>query len=504
MTKTAILGPESEPFAENCATLISRHGPYQVARDGGLISFRLKPAYRQPFSLIRTTNWLNSVSLSQFDPSPFGTFRGIANVDRLQIQPASISHIPGILARYDGVPYFERICRTIFNSSFTQLRPILSSVISPSFFGRYPQGRVLAVWGGDELHTALAVLRVIGAASDIAGRDFKQLERFGDLRMLHEAQTAGIFYVGKHMSVPVAMFLPRMYSFVAHKVLVAFTFLLDEHLEDVRIPFPRSGLEFIRSSASGLFRQDLGLSLEDITPAAIDRFALLTTSFGQEDMRSFIRQYVRNLSHFIRYILDPANFTSAQDGRWAGLAHYQAWLSFARMTDEALLMLTDDTSYLRKSALFRILDQLASLMTSNDSLQAAAFRDLLIPPQARDPISEGLALYKGAIGAHLSRLLPELRQELISVSLASIYVPGLIDAQAGTVSLRDGRRLSPSEYATSLVRELRNTEHAYYTRNFDNILAVSSGATPETLPLIGVLAYLALISRPDLFILREW
>jgi len=72
------------------------------------------------------------------------------------------------------------------------------------------------------------------------------------------------------------------------------------------------------------------------------------------------------------------------------------------------------------------------------------------------------------------------------------------------MTLKDGRILTPMEYAASLIRELRNTEHAYYTRNFDLILSISSGDTPESLPAFGLLAFLAFVARPDLFILRQW
>jgi len=377
--------------------------------------------------------------------------------------------------------------------------------LAPFFFEKYPQGRLIAVWGDGALHSAFAILRVMGAAIDLADRDFDQLEAIGPFRMLSDAQNAGVFYAGKYLSIPVAMLLPKMYAFAASKVTIGFLFLLGECIPEVREFYPRSGLEFVRSEASGLFRQDLDIDVEDMTPDKIDRFTLLSPTFETEDIRSFIRQYLRNLSLFLRYITDPSHFVSRSTGEWIGLSHYRAWLSFERITDEVVLMLTDDNSYLRKAALFRILDQLSSLATSDQARQASIFRDLALPdPMASDPISEGLALYKGAIGTYLRSLLPAARAALINTAVGSVYVPGIVDKKRQSISLKDGRVLTPREYAASLLRELRNTEHAYYTRNFDSILSISTGDTPESLPAIGVLAYLALLARPDLFLQRRW
>ncbi len=41
---------------------------------------------------------------------------------------------------------------------------------------------------------------------------------------------------------------------------------------------------------------------------------------------------------------------------------------------------------------------------------------------------------------------------------------------------------------------------SYYTSGFEKYLAISSGDTPDSLPIVGALAFLALAGRPDLFI----
>jgi hypothetical protein len=155
-------------------------------------------------------------------------------------------------------------------------------------------------------------------------------------------------------------------------------------------------------------------------------------------------------------------------------------------------------------ATFRILDQLSSLRTAESRRQPAAFRELLIPTTSTDPIGEGLTAYSGAVADHLRELLRTTRAALRDEVISGIYVPGVHDIATGKITLSDGTTLLPEQYVTGVVRELRNTYHGYHTHQFERYLLINTGSTPESLPAIAVLAYLALIARPDLFLTRTW
>ena len=178
----------------------------------------------------------------------------------------------------------------------------------PSFFSWYPKGEWSFVTANRNFNIALAALRVIGATDRLADRDYEQLQTFGPLKMMTEAQADGVFYVAKHFTIPLAIFLPAMYGFVASKVTLGFIFLFDNPINDVREMFPRSGLEFFRSDASGVFRQELGLELGDVTSSAIDTFRLVDEEFGKTEIKQFLEQYFDHLDGFLAYILDPVNF----------------------------------------------------------------------------------------------------------------------------------------------------------------------------------------------------
>ena len=104
----------------------------------------------------------------------------------------------------------------------------------------------------------------------------------------------------------------------------------------------------------------------------------------------------------------------------------------------------------------------------------------------------------------MEELLIETREELRRVVLDSIYVPGRCDKDKGVVTLLNSEVVDADDYVVNMVRELRNTYHGYHTSKFDQYLSTSTGNTPDTLPLIGLLAFLALLAKPNLFVERYW
>jgi hypothetical protein len=480
-------------------------GPYSTREAKGQIRFGLRMSAFAENAMLARSSWAHRKSPPpKFDYPSYLPAPAIADIDRFHISEQVIRELPSVLNSVERAKRFERFQRVVLHSSLAQLNDVLHRVLLPSFFQWYPQGQWMFATANRDFHIALAVLRVLGATIELADRDYQQLQAFGPLRMMTEAQTGGVFYAGRHLSIPVAMFLPVMYGTVASKVTLGFVFLFDEPIDDVREPFPRSGLELFRSEASGLFGQELGLDLGEITPDAIDTFQLITPRFEPADVREFIDQYISQLNGLFTYLLDPANYATTDSDTWIGLAHYRTWLTFERLTDEILFLLTDDSAYLRKMALFRVLDQISSLITDDIGEQSSVFRRLVLPKPSTDEISLGLEAYKGPVGEHLRQLLSRVRADLRSTVLSGIFVPNAYDKSAGDITLSDGKVVDADSYVSGLVRELRNTYHGYHTTQFDRYLLINSGNTPDSLPALAVLAYLALIAKPKLFITRKW
>jgi len=168
----------------------------------------------------------------------------------------------------------------------------MHDTVAPEFFLEYPGGKILFLSGSPNLHLALAALRVLGFAIELADRDFQQIQSIGPFRMLADVQGMGVFYPGKHLSIPIAMFLPRLYGFAAGKVSLGFLFLFDKPIPEVRGFYPRSGLEFVRSEASSLFRQSVDLEVDKITSQAVDKFTLLLREFTSKQIEDFLKKMI--------------------------------------------------------------------------------------------------------------------------------------------------------------------------------------------------------------------
>jgi len=284
----------------------------------------------------------------------------------------------------------------------------------------YPNSEVLFVLPSPQLLLALAALRVIGAAIDLADRNVEDFKNLPPLKILADTQGSGIFYPGKHLAIPLSIFLPSLYGFVASKVAISYLFIFNSPINDIREFFPRSGLEFIRSEVSTLFHQDLDLDIEDNTPEEADKFRLISHEFSKTDIQSFVNQYLNKLDAFLHFVIDPSNFTEEGSNHWGALSHYQAWLCYERIADEIILMLTDDNSYLRKTALFRVLDQPASLGSKSGSDQVLLFKRFLLPQDDNDPIASGLKEFSGPVAEYLSNLLKAIREETLQIGIDSI------------------------------------------------------------------------------------
>jgi len=505
MARWAVLGEEGDSYAEGCYSMFRTLEPYRVRRQNGKITFAAKLAVLRNRPLLRFSKWIGSeddslpLDFREYELSP-----GMGEINQTYVDPRRLSSLASELDDIEGVRRLERFSRFVFYPSLEQLPSVTEQIIFPRFYAWHPRGKILFLTPSSDLHLAFGCLRMAGAARDLPEFDHSRGHNVPSFRMLADLQKVGVFYSSKYLSIPLAIFLPRMYGFVANKVTLGYLFLFGTPVDDVREFFPRSGLEFFRSEASNLFRQDLKLSLPHLTPESIDTFRFVNKEFSSSDIRTFVTQYLSNFSDFLAFMIDPSNFVNPETGEWIGLEHYRIWLSFERMADELIFLLTDDQPFLRKMALFRILDQLSTFTTRDMRQQAAIFKRLLLPVNATDPIMSGLRSYRGNVARHLETMLRRIREDLRDLVLQSIYIPGRYDDSRQVVTLTDGEEVNADDFVRGLVRDLRNTYHGYHTRDFSKYLEISTGNTPDNLPLLAALAFLALLSRPNLFIGTEW
>lgn len=505
MPRWAIVGEEKDPYAERCAQMLSKLDPYRVRRQNGKIGFAPKLSLVSDQPLLKFSKWIGSDdNWSPLDFREYEFTHSLAEIDRTFVDPNKVGPLADKLEKEEGVRRYEKFSRFFSYSSLEQIPSVTQDLLFPKFFAWHPEGRILFLTSSPDLHLAFACLRMMGAARDIPEFDYSKGRDVPQFRMLADIQNVGVFYAAKYLSIPLAIFLPRMYGFVADKVTLGYLFQFEDPVENVRKPFPRSGLEFFRSEASNLFHQDVKLDLSDLSAEAVDTFRFIDREFLSSDIRTFVRQFLTKLKDFLAFMIDPANFVGRDNGEWIGLEHYRIWLTFERMSDELIFLLTDDQPFLRKMALFRILDQLSTFATRQENRQSQVFKQLIIPNGTSDPILDGLKAYRGNIARHLERLLPKVREELRLVVLDSIYIPNRYIEEKQTVILTNGQEVAADDFVRDLVRELRNTYHGYHTRNFEKYLSISTGNTPDDLSMLGALAYLALIAKPGAFIGTEW
>jgi hypothetical protein len=507
MTEGAVLGEIGDSFAENSANMLSRIGPYRITRSDGKIKFSLRWKYSKSAKLLTSSEWFSSTNIGQFNLSSFPASPGLPEIDRTCLTDDQINRIEQLLTDREGFHRFHMMSKIIMWASLSQLQPIIRGKLAPLFFTWYPKGRFIFVMGSPEFNMALAALRMMGAARDLDAFNYSRSTDVPAFSMLSSLQNVGLFYPGKHLSIPIAMFLPRLYGFAASKVALSFLFVLDEPIEESRGYFPRSGLEFVRSEASNLMKESVDIDLSDLSGLSVeqlDTFSIFPKKFSHSEFRNFMMQYLSKFNSYLSFVLNPTNFTDDETNVWIGLSHYRAWLSVERIADEVLHMLTDVSPFLRKMAFFRVIDQLSCLISEEYRLQSTLFKQLLLPGEASDIISEGLTRYKGSIAKYLKVRLKEARADLKRVCIESIYIQDHVDYKGGKVQLGDDSCVDFDEYVTCMVREVRNTHHGYYTKRFDRYLSISTGNTPDSLPVIGILAYLSLIAAPELFIRRSW
>lgn len=503
MARWAILGNVGEEYAEFAFNLLKRKGPFTQRKKANQISFALSYSKRGSDPLLQVSNWMDRSSVNGFSLNDYKPTAGLTEIEKTYLSGEQIATLQKKIFEDKGISGLNSSRKLIMYSSITQHEKILKSVIAPKFFGQFSNGNILFITPSPNLNMALSIIRILGAAIDLTDRNLEAVFDYSPSRILIDSQGAGIFQPGKHLTIPLSIFLPRLYGFSANKIALAYLFIFDEPISDVRSIYPRSGLEFIRSEASNLFHQNLGLDFETISPKLADKFCLIEKEFSQNCIQAFIKQYLLELDGFLHYIIDPSSFIVKSSGNWGALSHYQAWLCFERVADEVLLMLTDDTSYLRKASLFRILDQLASLASKKPSEQVRIFKEFVLPDKREDVIFLGLSKYSGEVANHLKELLRITRLEILDVGINSIFLKELVDWNNETVTLVSGFKIPHRDFVVNLIRELRNSSHGYYTRNFEKYLAISTGDIPESIVNIGFLAYFAFIARPDLFIRRS-
>jgi hypothetical protein len=506
-TRWALLGKEGEEFSEFAADILEKRSPYQVTRRIGNIYFR--------------TSFEDKVSQKPIEVSSQITrkvYKNKANYrllvhqhqlykQYLNVFALSDEQISGIkenLDKHDNFSKFNTLSKYVFYASNNQIESTLSDIILPSFFNWFPDGAVLIATIDASLYTRLTALRALGAIDKLGKRKIKSKDQFINFLALENVQPPGLARPSKYLAIPLSLSLPKPIGFLATRMVDTIIFLFGKHYDDIRGDSPRSGIEFYRSAASLILNEDKSvvdekgeLSLDINT---IDTFPLVNKEFSQEAWIAFIRQFIVRLNKFFVYLTDPSNFVN-DDNEWASITQYYTWLSFERLCDETILLITEENQYLRKMALFRILDQLASLGHSDHRRQTAAFSDFLLPSTNPDSIEKSLLLYKGEIAEYLSGELILIREKLLSTIIDSVVFKDMKDSKNMKINLLNGEQLTYAAYTKKIVRAIRNTAHGYSP---DEYLITNKGNLPDKISLLAVIALLAFIAEPKNFLRSTW
>jgi len=503
----ALIGQEGEEFTEFAADLLKKRSPYEVSRRSGKIYFR--------------TSFEDKVNEKQIHISPQITkknykeksnyrllnhthplYRGYLN--QLGITDEQFTKIDENIDKSEGFHTFQWFSKYLLIASDKQAEDILHNKFAPRFFDLHPNGKIFISSIDGNLNQRLAALRVLGAMDRIGGRNINSRNSFVNFLALEGTQPGGVVKPSKYLAIPLTLSLPKPIGFFASRIVDSILFLFDNPLKDIRGVFPRSGIEFYQSEASLLLHEDKSI-IDDqgvfkLNIDTLDTFSLLKKEFSPESWWNFIKQYSARLNEFFVYITDPSNFVK-ENGEWANITHYFAYLSFERLCDETVLLITEENQYLRKMAFFRILDQLAFLGKDNDREQARAFGEFILPTGESDPIKQGLSKYKGELAKYLMNELSAIRENLQKKIIDSVVLDKMKDTKNNEIILLSGKRISYKDYARKIIRDLRNTAHGYSPGEY---LVTNKGNLPDNISLLAVLALLAFIAEPKNFLRSTW
>lgn len=503
----ALLGQDGDEFSEFAADILKKRSPYEVSRHNGNIYFR--------------TSFEDKASERLIQLSPRITKRNYRNKANYRLlihkHPLYKQHLGGFslsesqiakikenIDKRDGFYRFDWLSRYVLYASRDQIESTLSDILLPSFFDWYPEGTVYVSTIDASLNARLTALRVLGAIDRLGGRKVESKGKFVNFLGLENVQPSGVTKPSKYLAIPLYLSLPKPVGFLASRMVDTIVFLFGNPLSEIRGIFPRSGIEFFRSEASLLLHEDKRIANQkgelSLDLGEIDSFGLINKEFTQDAWWGFVKQYAGHLNKFFIYLTDPSNFVKDND-EWANLTHYFIWLSFERLCDETILLLTEENQYLRKMAFFRILDQLAFLKHPDQRSQVSMFGELLLPATDPDLIKNGLSRYKGEVAEYLLSELTSIRQILKKTIIDSVMLNDMNDDERMVIRLPSGERVAYDDYVRKTVRAIRNTAHGYST---DRYLMTNRGNLPDNISLLAILALLAFIAEPKNFLRQTW
>lgn len=492
------LGNRDDPFANKFGQLLDKGGIYKVNWGTEDIQIQMHYQDRVNMEAIKISAPINKKNYRQEKH-----YRAIEN----PLYNYEIQNIPdGLLekwkAQLTGKGDFQKfsLLQAIhFFVSQETLSELLRTELFPSFFDWFPEGKILLLSTEPKMNKMLSALRMMGGTDKISQRDLSQAQDIKFANLLSGAQPSGIFQPARYLSIIPALFLPRQFGFLTHRLTEGILYCFESFLDDTRTPFPKNGMEFYRAHASNLFKD----SKKPNHPT--DDFALIQSDFSLSDWVFFFKQFVKHLNSFFRTLMNPVHFVESDNLTWAGLQQYLVWLTIERISNEIILMLTEEHDYLRKLALFRILDQIAYLGHKDPRQQVNAFNNFIVPDdQINDSVTIGLSKYNGVIAKYLQEELVNVRSLLVQEVSNSVFIKSFFDDNSREILVPDSKgmnALGVNEYTRKVVREIRNTAHGYSSNNY---LIINKGHLPDRLPLLGVITFLALLATPDDFLRRYW
>jgi len=505
--------PKSELFINDIKRVLSTAGYNTVESAEYLLCEPLISKLSPIKKLIYISNYLDKNNYSKWRSIIYSQSY-LSNNPYVKHHKAYIADPENVKKRFlekRGIESFKALRSLVSITHPSEIIDILWKYAVPSFFEKYPNGKIYFVRCDDMLATMNSGARVLSDA-DIFGVDlFKKSKNIKKEipRSMRRVHQVGLdVFIETTLESILWGFFPFLYGFMASRIGGYIIFLLDKPLKTEP---KKSTYDYFREG--GIFngiegKRSIEQLLNLVRKREIDyKVAYKRYShelkFSVNEISKIIVWAIQQLNDFYIKILDFCNFCNKKDFIDFTL-HRKIFLTLERIFIEINNIILSTDSYTRKVLYFDLHDKISNLMVTSSLNREEVFRRLLRPSHFKRKISKILKNLPQSFDSYIINYGNEIYNALISSSVKYIWDKTrktkkgiqLREVNLGNKNEWIGRKYKDSrtkiqeeEYTINLIHQFRNTLHGYILRNykFEKYLAIHEGIISDYLPDLSLL-----------------
>ena len=393
-----------------------------------------------------------------------------------------------------------------------QLGELLRQFVLPSFFRRYPQGRLILIRHRANFISMASAMRSLYTSAQIPVSEWKNagITDFGTLRDWHSADPYAI-----------AIAILQLCQFLWYPYVVGVTmgpfglvalFILEPPAEFQPPRFPRDWFAYLSHAGEfGTQRRNLFDALQDFDGPEYWQFAHrrpLQDVPEITDRVDFVDWLIGRLNSWLFNLCDVANFTVNQhpDADIDPIGAFEHFLTLDRIVRRLVAVASSVSIGDAKTMTFEMADLLATLKKRFEGGQDAQhFKTLFNPDLGLKMISDRLSRIPG-VGTNHCKMASFAYSELNNTVIDSVRIRSKVSDHGVLVrnsDLSNEREEDHATFVANVVRALRNGHHGYFTeedysRRPSRYLSLVTGNVSDSLVVLPSLWFLAYLSDPQM------